>query len=49
MKQDINYREKTIPMTALWCPALSNHWLTLLSLPFKGPCRTLRIYISRGY
>ena len=24
-KQDINYREKSIPMTALWCPAFSNH------------------------
>ena len=21
----INYREKSIPMTALWCPAFSNH------------------------
>ena len=54
------YREKTIPMTTLWCPAFSNHgslyharntaayysynFDCLLSLPFKGPCRTLGIY-----
>ena len=57
------YREKSIPMTALWCPVFSNHgWLYhsgnttayysyyfdylsyLLSLPFKGHCRTLGIY-----
>ena len=49
-----NYREKSIPIIALWCPAFSNHgWNTtayysyyfdyLLSLLFKGPCRTLGI------
>ena len=51
------YREQSIPVIALWCPAFSNHGLKhfsllqllfdhLLCLPFKESCRTLEIYFS---